>query len=189
MQVCSFSLKKDQSMKKSMPGLVLLFLIVIFSGCKPEKKAAEARKPPERRETQPTEESLSAGECRSLMSRLDSAIRRVNERDDMVSKKRLAAASWDSVAGSFICMGKGVVNPKLPPAAQSEAQKKAAQLTAERWALYLRKWRDGEYISPAQGISGEITYSRKLCGRSDGDTLFLLLQVPLGSIVVEQAVQ
>ena len=176
-------IEKGTAMKRNRAVTAYLLFIAICIGCKPEKKAAVEKETQERRQVQPTEDTLSAEECGRIMAMLDAAILRVNAGNGETAKKRLVTASWDSVGGGFLCIGKGVVNPKLPSAAQTEAREKAARLTAERWALYLKKWRDGVYVSPTRGIGGEITYSRELCRRSDGDTLFLLLQVPLGSIV------
>lgn len=180
-------IEKGTVMKRNRAVTAYLLFVAICIGCKPEKKAAVEKEPQERRQVQPTQDTLSAEECGRIMAKLDAVIRRVNAGNGEAEKKRLVTESWDSVGGGFLCMGKGVVNPKLPEAARSGAQRKAARLTAERWALYLKKWRDGVYVSPTRGIGGEIAYSRELCRRNDEDTLFLLLQVPLGSIVVGEA--
>jgi hypothetical protein len=51
--------------------------------------------------------------------------------------------------------------------------------------LYLKAWRDGSTIDFGKKISGEVSYSKILLERADGDTLYQLIQVPLGSAVVK----
>jgi hypothetical protein len=128
--------------------------------------------------------SMSKRECEMLITRLARFHDRLRTAGDDSLKDALVAASWDSTAGGFICLGKGVVNPKLPQAVWHETQHKAALLTAERWALYLKKWRDKQYVATDHDISGQVVYHKEICACEKEDTLWQLVMIPLGSISV-----
>jgi|GEM_PF-1190512 hypothetical protein len=97
----------------------------------------------------------------------------------------LLNVSFDSASGCFMVAGKGKGNPSLPRSAGVAGRRMAAAYDAKRWSLYLKAFRDNRNTSFGENISGEIAYSRTLLERTVGDTLLLLLQVPVGSIVVK----
>lgn len=97
----------------------------------------------------------------------------------------LLKAAFDSTSGSFLVVGRGLANPAHPEAAQAASRKTAARHDGRRWALYLKAWRRGDMRPLSRTINGEIAYSKVLHERMRDDTLYLLLQVPLGSVVVK----
>jgi hypothetical protein len=51
--------------------------------------------------------------------------------------------------------------------------------------LYLKAWSEGNPIPFGEKISGEVTYSSVLRERLEADTLYQLIQVPVGSVVIK----
>jgi hypothetical protein len=98
---------------------------------------------------------------------------------------QLVSASFDSLSGSFLTVGKGVVNPEHPQAAQPSARQQAAAADAKRWSLYLKAWHTGDTRAFGETIEGQISYSRVLAEKLEGDTLYQLVQVPVGSVVIQ----
>jgi hypothetical protein len=92
--------------------------------------------------------------------------------------------SFDTVSGTFMVAGKGISNPSFPEAARDAARKSAALYDGKRWGLHLKAWRTGDIKPFTRPISGEIAYSKVLFERMNGDTLFVLIQIPIGSILV-----
>jgi len=97
----------------------------------------------------------------------------------------LLNASFDSVSGTFFAAGKGLVNPSFPAEAQHASGITAAQADARRWTLYMKSWHVGDKTLFGSPIHGDIMYSKTLLERQAGDTVFVLIQVPVGSIVVK----
>ncbi len=97
----------------------------------------------------------------------------------------LVKASLDSASGSFVVVGKGVVNPHTADEAAVAGQQRAAQSDAKRWALYLKAWYSGATLAFGDPLEGRIAYTNVLLERAKGDTLLQLVQVPLGSIEIE----
>ena len=97
----------------------------------------------------------------------------------------LLAASYDSVCGCFHVVGKGVVNPEHATETARAGQRRAAEKDAKRWSLYLKAWHTGDTRAFGETIEGEVSYSTPLRERVVGDTLFVLLQVPVGSVTVK----
>jgi site-specific recombinase XerC len=102
---------------------------------------------------------------------------------DLSKISPLLKASFDSLSGCFIVAGKGTQNKSMPEASWKQGQKIASAYDAKRWALYLKSWSLGNTAHFGTKISGEITYSRILLERLDGDTLYTLVSVPMGSII------
>jgi hypothetical protein len=95
----------------------------------------------------------------------------------------LVKASFDSSSGCFLVVGKGTHNKSLPESSWRQGRKIASAYDAKRWALYLKSWSLGSTARFGAKISGEITYSRILLEKLEGDTLFTLVSVPTGSII------
>jgi hypothetical protein len=102
---------------------------------------------------------------------------------DLKCHADLLATSLDSASGCFLVAGKGVPNKSLPEASWKQGRKIASIYDAKRWALYCKTWAIGGAKPFGTRISGEITYTRTLLERLDGDTLFSLVSVPTGSII------
>ncbi len=102
--------------------------------------------------------------------------------DDRNAMQMLLDAVYDSETALLYCVGKGAANPKLPPAVQQQGMKRAAQLTGERWALYLTEWHKGNFVALTSPIAGNLsTGGTLLFEKTESDTLFLLLSVPVDS--------
>jgi hypothetical protein len=98
----------------------------------------------------------------------------------------LVAASLDTVAGCFYTIGKGARDTSLPETAQPVSQKIAAKFAAEKWALYCKAWHAGNKIPYGTTVSGKVNYSKDIRARMKNDTLFLMLMVPEGSVVLKK---
>jgi hypothetical protein len=98
---------------------------------------------------------------------------------------KLLLAAYDTVSGSFLVVGKAVFNPDFPQQAQTADRKRASKYIGERWALYLKAWQAGNSIPFGKPIAGTIAYSKELSSREKGDTLFQLLMIPFGSIILD----
>jgi hypothetical protein len=96
----------------------------------------------------------------------------------------LLKASFDASSGCFFVVGKGVANPSHPQGAWDASRKTAARFTGQRWALYLKAWRNGDQRHFGEQIAGEIAYSSSVHEELAGDTLYQLIMIPLGSIVL-----
>ena len=102
------------------------------------------------------------------------------------SIKNLINRSFDTASGCFFAVGKAVTNPQFPLEAQSIGRKAAAKLSAERWALCLKAWNSGKEVSRNSPPSGQIFYSKSLFEKTFEDTLYVLLEIPSGSIRVSE---
>jgi hypothetical protein len=97
----------------------------------------------------------------------------------------LLCASFDSSSGAFYVAGKATFNPDYPESAREKGRERAARYAGERWALYLKSWHTGPRVRFGTSISGTIAYSKEMHTRQQNDTLYELLLIPVGSVVVE----
>jgi hypothetical protein len=95
------------------------------------------------------------------------------------------SVSFDSASGCFLVAGKGTQNREFPESAWEKARKMASAYEAKRWALYAKAWTTGSSMPFGQKITGEITYSNVLRERLENDTLYVLVSVPIGSVVLK----
>jgi hypothetical protein len=157
---------------------------LLFFFCREEGAAPSG----ERQRKQPT----AYKEQTPVVPDYEAALRRVLALQDSVRAhprdRRLVAsllkASFDTTAGSFVAIGKGLTNPSLPEGAWEAARKTAAKHDGTRWALYLKAWHTGDTRPFGEEIHGEVMYSKVLLEHVVDDTLYQLLQIPVGSIVV-----
>jgi hypothetical protein len=99
------------------------------------------------------------------------------------SLEQLYAAAFDTISGCFQTVGKGLSNPSFPVEARMSSRKNAAKLNGEYWAALLKFWNNTDQKSVTPKFEARILYSTILYEKEIGDTLFVLVQVPLGSIV------
>jgi hypothetical protein len=97
----------------------------------------------------------------------------------------LVYAAFDTSSGCFLTAGKGTYNKSHPESAWNKGRKIASTYDGKRWAMYLKAWSTGGSIVFGKKISGEITYSKTLREKLDGDTLYQLIQVPVGSVILK----
>lgn len=107
----------------------------------------------------------------------------VNMKDSAL-RVALLRAAFDSASASFFVVGKGVANPTRHDKTGRQGQVRASDADAKRWALYLKAWYTGDMRPFGERIRGEVTYSTTLLERTEGDTLYQLLQIPVGSVTV-----
>jgi hypothetical protein len=81
-----------------------------------------------------------------------------------------------------LTVGKGVYNNELNSDLKEELRTRGARTVAQRWALYMHNWFLQKSIQFGDTVSGTITYDKELYSHTNNDTLFLLLQIPFGSI-------
>jgi hypothetical protein len=91
--------------------------------------------------------------------------------------------AYDSTSGCFLTVGKGVYNNDLNTALKEELRVRGARVVAQRWALYMHNWYLQKPMQFGDTVSGTIVYDRELYSHTNKDTLLILLQIPLGSIV------
>jgi|WetSurMetagenome_2_1015567.scaffolds.fasta_scaffold00008_42 hypothetical protein len=172
-------------MKRRLAAIaVFVACAVIAFSCREQPSPASGKQPSS------AEVSLAASpsalSCDSLLAavlNLENRLR-ANYRDTKGTQELLRAA-FDSVSGCFFTVGRGTFNHSHPGAAQETERTMAARLDAKRWALYLKSIALGRNAASFGGnIAGEVTYSSTLCERTNGDTLALLLKIPLGSVAL-----
>jgi hypothetical protein len=181
-------------MKRSIPAItVFLFFLLVFSSCKLQPSLPQSTKPAPSTSVQPIppaphEALLDSARCESLVSlliRFENDAYANHPSTGPVSLSELKKVSFDSTRGCFLVVGKGTFNKSHPEGTWDTGRKMAASGDAKRWALYLKAWRDGSTIDFGKKISGEVSYSKILLERAVGDTLYQLVQVPMGSVVVK----
>ncbi|HUI91935.1 MAG TPA: hypothetical protein VLX68_06775 [Chitinivibrionales bacterium] len=121
----------------------------------------------------------------SLLIKLENAVYANTRSQSNASLGDLKKVSFDSADGCFLVAGKGAYNKSQPEAVQAQGRAMAASADGKRWALYLKAWHDGGSLAFGQKISGEVTYSKILLEQPRGDTLYQLIQIPFGSLVLK----
>lgn len=181
-------------MKRSIPAItVFLFFLLAFSSCKLQPSLPQETKTTlaaSARQVAPVSHGvlLDSARCESLLSlliKLENDVFTNLPSKATVSLSELKKASFDSSSGCFLVAGKGMFNKSHSEGTWDNGRKMAASGDAKRWALYLKAWRDGSTVDFGKRISGEVSYSRILLERTHGDTLYQLMQVPIGSVVVK----
>ena len=163
--------------------LALLLTTSLFISCKDhetpsQKSVREGTAPPAQHPpAQPDPDSIM-----TAIAALQNAVAAHSPQMHPVMK--LVDAAFDTVCGCFYTVGKGVFNPQHPASTRAAARKTAAQHDGRRWALLLKRWFNGGDHPYGTDVQGKVMYSSTLLEREQGDTLYLLLQIPLGSIVV-----
>lgn len=159
--------------------LITGIILISFIGCKeqPNENVARFKGQPVIKDTAAYYDSL-LNSIESLQNSL------IISPANVSLQKKLVSNSFDSFSGSFRLVGKGVTNKEHPDAAQKAGRSMAAQFTGKRWAFYIKSWYGGDSIPFGRQINGSVMYSRTLLQKELGDTLFMLLDIPMGSIVV-----
>ncbi len=103
------------------------------------------------------------------------------------SLEQLQRYCLDTVTGSFLVVGKGTANPEHPPSAIEQGRRRAAIYAGQQWALYLKAHHIGRRIPYGEEIRGKVMYSKVLMEKTESETLSVLLQVPVGSVVLEES--
>ncbi len=168
---------------------VFFFVVLVVSSCREHASPASDKKPLPSSETQRVEKSIAlnnSAACDSILGIVEALEDRVRaDPGNGNATQALAKAAFDSASSCFLTAGKGTFNRSHPQAAQEAGRTMAAQYDAKRWALYLRTRSLGRAGTFGQNIAGAITYSSTMCTRNQGDTLVLLVKVPLGSVIVK----
>jgi hypothetical protein len=187
-----FPVKKIQYARSFMNRPVFLLIavatIAILGACRengqnPKCCTGDPVKSNEMTVTDPVQDSLRIDSLFDTLWQLECAV--AEKPSDKNRAKKLLAKSLDSVSGCFYIVGKGLTNPDLPEKARPLAQKTSAQYSAEKWVLYLKTLYSGEKISYGAQISGEVLYNKGLRTRAADDSLFVLVMIPVGSVVVK----
>lgn len=105
---------------------------------------------------------------------------------DPKNLEKLRQYCLDSITDSYLVVGKGTPNPEHPPSAHAVGRRRAAVYSAERWALYHKAWSSGKAIQFGDDIFGKVMYSKVLTEKAGSETLSVLLQVPIGSVVLQK---
>lgn len=164
-----------------------LLLAIVLAGCRDDQMAQEgydqARAEPIAE--QPSDQDfVQVDTARTLERLLDLQATVYSKKDDLNAAQALLSFSFDSTTGCFLTVGKGTINPAHPASARKAGRKLAAGYEGKRWGLYLKVWYSGTWIPFGTPIEGEVVYSKVLHERIANDTLYQLMILPLGSIVV-----
>lgn len=161
---------------------VLFVIVLLFLSCKHDMPQEWARiSTTFFKNTQPPD-SIDRERFDSLVTVIQTLQQNVRSTESK-SLELLYAAAFDTISGCFQTVGKGLANPLFPDEAKISSRKNAAKLNGEYWAALLKYWKysNQKYFTPkfeAQILYSTILYEKEIC-----DTLFVLVQVPLGSIV------
>jgi hypothetical protein len=98
--------------------------------------------------------------------------------------RQFARATYDTASGSLYLAGKGVADPRADKATWESARQRAASIDAQRWALYAKAWHTGDKRAFGRKIRGDVSYTRACAEKLVGDTLYQMIQVPVGSVTV-----
>ncbi|NLG17203.1 MAG: hypothetical protein GX556_07745 [Fibrobacter sp.] len=161
-------------------SLVAITSALLLTGCREQKKQVSSTPDNgfvEVKEIQGSENYDSL--LTAILSIQDRLIAQSKKKELM---QEMLSASFQKSSGCFLTAGKGIYNNKLPESIRESERQKAAFLTAQRWAFYLKKWNEGNMIPFGTPVSGTVSYSTNLLKKTSKDTLILLVQIPLGSI-------
>ena len=180
-------------MNRLLVSLLVIILVMIIADCR--KNPAMPKESGVAAEKSGAADHRGATDTQSDSLRLDSLFDRIRLQEAAIAAypsnerlvKELLGSALDSSAGCVYSIGKGTIDTALPATAQPVSQKIAAKYSAEKWALYCKAWLSGEKIPYGAPISGKVLYEKNLRARMKNDTLFLLLMVPVGSVVVKKA--
>jgi hypothetical protein len=170
-------------MNRITPAILCCVLFMALS-CEqegtPKKQVADTSSTSQGATTTPVPKNLDS--LFSVIGAIEDSLFRTPK--DTTLFRTFLRASFDSVSGCFYVVGKGLAKRARAASIRDAERRKAAQRTAERWALYAKAWQEGQSLSFGHTISGTITYSTQAGEREKNDTLLMMIQVPLGSIVL-----
>lgn len=175
-------------MNRRVSLLIVLSMTFLIPVCRennpmPKGSSAQAAKSAESVVFDPAADSLRTDSLFDALMKFETAV--AANPDDGTQVQNLREKSLDTVAGCFRIVGTGMKNPDLPEDAQPAARKAAAKFSAEKWALYLKALDSGEKVTFGTPIQGRVLYTKVLRTKMAGDSLFVLVMVPTGSVVVK----
>jgi hypothetical protein len=169
--------------------LLLLLVTILIGSCRdqgrvPGGSGGETVRSGGITVSDPVQDSLRTDSLLDCLWQLECAV--AEKPGDRKRARMLLSKSLDTAAGCFCVVGKGLKNPGLPEAARTPAQKLAAQYAAEKWALFLKNLSEGDKTRYGAQIAGRVLYKKDLRSRIAGDSLFVLVMVPAGSVAVKR---
>jgi hypothetical protein len=181
--------KWRHQLRTALGALMLIFVFIVCVGSKCHRSADSTAK----NRSDKTSQTHTGPAAETAAMNYDSLFAVVRPIQDSIYTNSLGpatiahllAAAFDTFSGSYFVVGKGIKNKKLPENVGLEGQTMASSYDGKRWALYCQAWHLDTKIKFGQKISGEILYSKTVFNRQEGDTLFALVQVPIGSIVLK----
>jgi hypothetical protein len=165
-------------MNKIISVLILVGMIFIF-GCRDSKTDKK-----ENTEDQLPVRTISLNPDSLFNSIIPLQRTLMQQTSDTQSIRILLKQSFDSTAGTFYAVGIGLSRDSLSLAASKQSRRRAAEIVGQQWALYLKSWHQGTLLPYGTPIQGVISYNTITAERIRGDTLYLLMQIPLGSIEI-----
>jgi len=169
-------------MMKQLKLVVLLASMLLFLSCKHDMPREWSKiSKTIVKNTQPPD-SIESKRFDSLLTVIE-PLQQHARTTDKKSFEKLFSIAFDTISGCFQTVGKGLANPLFPVEARMSGRKNAAKLNGEYWAALLKCWNNSDRKSVTPKFEAQILYSTILYEKEVGDTLFVLVQVPLGSIV------
>lgn len=129
-----------------------------------------------------TNDSVSIRHFDSLITIIEQSQNEVLILENPRSIKKLVHHAFDTSTGCFYAVGKGIINLQFPAEAQNINRKSTAKLNGEQWALCLKAWNSKKTASRNKPPLGQIFYIKSLYEKNFEDTLFVLFEIPAGSI-------
>jgi hypothetical protein len=174
---------REEIMKKSILPIIICCVSLMVIHCfDKEEKVEEKSKTKQSRVTGTLHSAHNYDSLLTAILALQDSLVLSPQSDTLIDA--FLSLSFDSASGSYFIAGKGVANETQPEAMQQSGKVRAAESTAKRWALYLRAWHLDKEVPFGKEISGTVAYSKTVFERQTPDTLFRLLQVPIGSVSV-----
>jgi hypothetical protein len=166
-------------------SILLALFVLLSASCDEEKTPQSARNTntPRARPSQPIDTQAYYDSLLSVMLSWEDKI--FSRPADTSLVRSFLKASFDTLSGAFFVAGKGTGNPEFPKEAQDVERQRVARYVGQRWALYLKAWGMGNRITFGKQISGQIMYCKDLRSKATPDTFYILLQIPVGSIVLK----
>jgi hypothetical protein len=168
-------------------NVVLIASISLLLVCKFDNPKEWSGVPASQTKVTVSQDSINAKTFDSLLTNINDIENELfcSQSSDLKQIKKLVNRTFDTSNGCFHTVGKGIINPSFPPETQNASRKNAAKYKGEQWALTLKSWYTGKKLPVCTHASGQIFYSKILFNKLIDDTLLMLLEVPLGSINVQ----
>jgi hypothetical protein len=168
-------------------ALAILVLILVMASCRKNPSSARKNTGNDSSNASPSKPPYdTAARNDSLLAKLIALQDSISGRPENTGLiAPLLRAAYDQETGCFFVVGKGMYSANLPQASWKRGRKIAASFDGKRWALYCKTWSQGNTIQFGKHVSGNISYDKVVFEKFTGDTLFQLLMVPSGSIILD----
>lgn len=166
-----------------------LLLVFLAASCRenkemPKSSCAENALTGDAGTYDPVRDSLRIDSLFDALCRLECSV--AEKPDDRKRVKMLREKSLDTCAGCFYTVGRAASDPGLPEGERLVAREVAAKAAADKWTLFMKALGENEQLTCKSPVSGRILYRKELREKTVDDTLFVMVMVPVGSVVLRR---